>query len=224
METVKCIMKPGDWIFKQTIREFTPEQWETFRVYLKSFGYRISNAYGKVTVDYDTVAVKELVGIMLDSQDLKWTADAPANGKIIDKHTILRAINAVTNIVGDRDEIQQSILKVTEMTEQKTFRDIELERIKDKITKTKAEIVDLEKQYEELKKRRTGRTTAIALRTIAEAMSDPNTPIKFVDHVDNKVANLGLCECIKNLIEKLGLKHLHIDCNKQVLYYELNKC
>lgn len=142
--------------------------------------------------------------------------------RIIDKHTIMRAINSVTDNVGDRDEIQQSILKVTEMTEQKTFRDIELERIKDKITKTKAEIVDLEKQYEELKKRRTGRTTAIALRTIGEAMSDPNTPIKIVDHVDNKMSNRGLCECIKNLIEKLGLKHLHIDCNKQVLYYNLD--
>lgn len=41
----------------------------------------VSNAYGKVTVDYDTAAVKELVGITLDSQDLKWTADVSSNGK-----------------------------------------------------------------------------------------------------------------------------------------------
>ncbi len=153
-------MSPRDIILKKTLSQLTDLQWQNFRKYLKSFGYKISDKYGKLT----------------------------------------------------------------EMTEQKTFRDIELERIKDKITKTKAEIVDLEKQYDELKKRQTGRTTAIALRTIGEAMSDPNTPIKFVDHMDNKVANRGLCECIKNLIEKLGLKHLHIDCNKQVLYYELNKC
>ena len=117
---------------------------------------------------------------------------------------------------------KQSILKVTEMTEQKTYREIVLQQIKDKIAETKAEIVDLEKQYDELKKRQTGRTTAIALRTIGEAMSDPYTPIKFVDHVDNKMSNRNLCECIKNLIEKLGLKHLHIDCNKQVLYYTLD--
>ena len=229
METVKCIMKPGDWIFKQTIREFTSEQWETFRVYLKSFGYRISNAYGKVTVDYDTVAVKELVGIMLDSQDLKWIADMPANGKIIDKHTILAAINTVTNNAGDGDvddeyvgdgDVDDEYVGDGDKNQQYS----ELKQLEDKISALYAALGELEKQYEEVKSKnqKSISLTAVAIQLIGTAMSHPYTPINFGDYAGNKHSSVEICERIQESIKKLGIINtFHVDNSKQMLFYRL---
>lgn len=55
--------------------------------------------------------------------------------------------------------------------------------------------------------RRTGRSTAIALRIIAEAIANPYAVIHVRDHEDNKVNNIALTREINVMCFKLGLEH-----------------
>lgn len=65
----------------------------------------------------------------------------------------------------------------------------------------------------------TGKTTAIALKTIGEAMSNPNTPIRIVDHHDSSFSNKHLCNLIQEIITSLNLKNLHVNQTKLVVYF-----
>lgn len=58
--------------------------------------------------------------------------------------------------------------------------------------------------------RMTGRSTAQALRFIANAIDNPNVPQKIEDHYGNRLADVGLGGTVCGMIEKLGLKHLHV--------------
>lgn len=198
MQTTDCIMLPGDIILKQTVREFTEQQWESFRNYLKSFGYRILDGYGKCIVDFETTTMRDMKGVVLYSDDLVWTPYTES-GKIIDKQTILTAI-------GLSDQIQNQS---------------ELKQIEDKIATLKAELDTLEKQYVEVKtkKHQTQLTTAIAIQLIGKAMSQPYTAIKFKDYNDNKLSIDEICERIKESIEKLGINGIYIGDMSQMLYY-----
>lgn len=54
--------------------------------------------------------------------------------------------------------------------------------------------------------RRTGRTTAIALRLIAEALSNPRHPIPIVDHEPGDRMDQHLQRLIMDIIGRLGLR------------------
>lgn len=58
--------------------------------------------------------------------------------------------------------------------------------------------------------RRTGRSTAYALRTIADAILHPGKPIRIVDHYGTQDANRMLAKMIMDIIEKTSLKYLTI--------------
>lgn len=64
--------------------------------------------------------------------------------------------------------------------------------------------------FSDLRYRGTGRTTAIALETIARAIKNPETRIDIVDHHDSAFARRELAYKIADICEKLGLKHLVI--------------
>lgn len=58
--------------------------------------------------------------------------------------------------------------------------------------------------------RRTGRSTAYALRIISEAILSPGKPIRIIDHYGTHEANRMLATMIAQMIDKLGLKYMTI--------------
>jgi hypothetical protein len=55
-----------------------------------------------------------------------------------------------------------------------------------------------------------GRSTALALRYISDAIEHPRTPIEIKDHLDSVEADLKLVEIVKRMILKLDLKHMYV--------------
>ncbi len=55
-----------------------------------------------------------------------------------------------------------------------------------------------------------GRSTALALRYISDAIAHPRTPINIKDHLDSVEADLKLAEIVKRIILKLDLKHMYV--------------
>lgn len=58
--------------------------------------------------------------------------------------------------------------------------------------------------------RRTGRSTAQALRLIADAISSPFVPIRIKDHAGTRAADKQLSIMIHDTIQALGLRHLSV--------------
>lgn len=58
--------------------------------------------------------------------------------------------------------------------------------------------------------RRTGRTTALALKYIAEAIGKPSVRIYLRDHVDTKQASDHLARKVQDIVRELRLKHLKV--------------
>ena len=63
---------------------------------------------------------------------------------------------------------------------------------------------------EQNKDRRTGRSTAYAFRTIADAILHPGKPIRIIDHYGTPEANRMLARMIGHIIEQTGLKYMTI--------------
>ena len=59
-------------------------------------------------------------------------------------------------------------------------------------------------------KRRSGRSTALALRYISAAIEHPRVPIRIKDHHDSVQADGLLAEKVKMMIFKLELKHMYV--------------
>lgn len=59
-------------------------------------------------------------------------------------------------------------------------------------------------------KRGSGRSTALALRYISDAIEHPRTPIKIKDHHDSIEADRHLAELVKKMVFKLELKHMYV--------------
>ncbi len=58
--------------------------------------------------------------------------------------------------------------------------------------------------------RGTGRTTALALRIIAQAIEDPHREYPIVDHQDTIIANRSLAERVNAMVSCLGLAHITV--------------
>lgn len=91
--------------------------------------------------------------------------------------------------------------------------------INNKIKQHEDQIISLRQQYLEATKRQTGRSTAIALRTIAEALNKPNCNQFFVDHDNNSQNNFRLALTIEEIIDKLGLSDLYVNSDKMFVRY-----
>ena len=59
-------------------------------------------------------------------------------------------------------------------------------------------------------KRGSGRSTALALHYISNAIERPLTPIRIKDHHDSVQADSQLAEIVKMMIFKLELKHMYV--------------
>lgn len=59
-------------------------------------------------------------------------------------------------------------------------------------------------------RRGSGRSTALALRYISEAIDHPRVPIRIKDHHDSAQADRLLAENVKKMIFKLELKHMYV--------------
>jgi hypothetical protein len=68
--------------------------------------------------------------------------------------------------------------------------------------------------------RRTGRTTCIALRAIAEAMENPGVGVMLVDHHHGNDADFHLSRMVLAMVQSMGMKHLHVD---QVRYKQASE-
>ena len=55
-----------------------------------------------------------------------------------------------------------------------------------------------------------GRSTALALRYISDAIEHPRAPIRIRDHHDSVQADRQLVENVKMMIFKLELKHMYV--------------
>ena len=102
-----------------------------------------------------------------------------------------------------------------------TYKEIELARVDEDIANLKLAIQQLESDRREIQLRQTGRSTAIALKTISEALSTPNTPIAFRDHHDSKLSNKCLADLILMIIADLELQNLFCSHANLTLYYKL---
>lgn len=65
--------------------------------------------------------------------------------------------------------------------------------------------------------RRTGRSTVIALRTIAEAIENPEKKIKIIDHYSTYDSNKILAHTICDMIQVMQLKCLVVDMSNLTL-------
>lgn len=61
-----------------------------------------------------------------------------------------------------------------------------------------------------LEERRSGKSTALALKYLSEAISNPNELIEVKDHFDNPVAHECCGELIKEIIKKLQLEDITV--------------
>lgn len=88
---------------------------------------------------------------------------------------------------------------------------------------SKAQIDDFEKATGQSfpKDRRRGRSTAIALETIAAAIRSPGNDVKIIDHWDNRQSNRYLMETIADVINKLGLKGFSLEKSELLLKFRL---
>ena len=59
-------------------------------------------------------------------------------------------------------------------------------------------------------KQGSGRSTALALRYISDAIGHPRVPIRIMDHHDSVQADRLLAENVKMMIFKLELKHMYV--------------
>jgi hypothetical protein len=59
-------------------------------------------------------------------------------------------------------------------------------------------------------KRGSGRSTALALHYISDAIELPRAPIRIKDHYDSAQADRLLAENVKMMIFKLELKHMYV--------------
>ena len=93
METIqqKCIMKIDDYVCGGDVNRLTGTQWEQFREYLKSHGYRVANGYGHYGSSYSD---KWRV-VLGDYGDLIWCDDSSPYGNRITYEQIIQAIQSI---------------------------------------------------------------------------------------------------------------------------------
>lgn len=67
----------------------------------------------------------------------------------------------------------------------------------------------------------TGKSTALGLRYLSEAISYPGRAIKIIDHADTYVGNICLYNQIQTMVEKLELKGILFDRANLTITFKL---
>lgn len=203
MTQSNCIMQIDDYITTDTLNKLTRDQYKDFRKYLQSCGYRVQNGYGEYNY-----AKSNSSGVYLDRDaDLTVFID-PREFDL--KNEI--ALNQILKVIMD---------KLSDGTYDS--RQEKINNIDSAISLHQAALAELQQQREEIKVRRTGRTLGIAFAALGHALTNPNTDILVIDHVNTRQTNLILVEYIETLIEKLGLKNIHVNKTKTMIRYVLSQ-
>jgi predicted methyltransferase len=199
-------MKIGDYISIKTVQELTCEQYQKFREYLRSYGYSIKEEFGAYVEKSSMYLWHKFVRLNRFG-DLVWSSDTwTDSGREITLNKILKVIMDIKPAVETYD-----------------FRSMVINGLDASIAYHQATIEDLLRQRNEMKRRQTGRSLGIALTSIGAALSNPNTNITVIDHDNKPQTNSLLVEYIETLIEKLGLKNIHVNKTKRVIRYVLSK-
>lgn len=66
--------------------------------------------------------------------------------------------------------------------------------------------------------RHTGRTTALALRIIHDAIINPHQKIDIIDHTAYRRADKHLAHQVADMVGMLQLQHMHVDVSKREEY------
>lgn len=69
--------------------------------------------------------------------------------------------------------------------------------------------------------RRTGKSTALALRYIADAIENPSKPIKIIDHTDIHTANVLLFNNIVTMLNDLNLQYIEFNNKNLTITFNL---
>lgn len=203
MTQSKCIVKIGDYISRKTIQQLTQDQYQEFRSYLRTYAYNVADELGI----YEKSSLSETYNyIHFDKWgDLVWSS-VPGSGNEI-------YLNQILGVIANKHIIDESC----------NSRQQELDNIDSIIGLHIAALAELQQQRDEIKVRRTGRTLGIAFATLGSALTNPNTNITVIDHDNKPQTNSLLVEHIETLIEKLGLKNIHVNKTKRVIRYVLSK-
>jgi hypothetical protein len=68
-------------------------------------------------------------------------------------------------------------------------------------------------------RRRTGRTTVLALEYTAKALSHPGTPVRVHDHHDGPHADRHLLHAIVEIVDKMGWTGYLFDMNRRTVTF-----
>ena len=200
-----CIMKIGDYISVKTVQELTRDQYLKFREYLRSYGYSIAERLGAYVEKSSMYWWHKFVRLNRFG-DLVWSSDTGTDsGREI-------TLNKILKVIMDKPAVETY-----------DFRSMVIDELDASIAHYQATIEDLLRQRNEMKHRQTGRSLGIALTSIGAALSNPNTNITVIDHDNKPQTNSLLVEYIETLIEKLGLKNIHVNKTKRVIRYVLSK-
>ena len=203
MTQSECIMQVGDYISVKTVQELTREQYQKFREYLRSHGYDVAERFGAYVAKSSTYYWQWFVRLNRRG-DLVWSSDTGTDsGSEI-------TLNQILKVIMDKPTVEMY-----------DIRNMCIDELNAAIARHQSTIEDLQRQRDEMKRRQTGRTLGIALTSIGAALSNPNTNITLIDHDNKPQTNSLLVEYIETLIEKLGLKNIHVNKTKQVIRYVL---
>ena len=192
-------MQIKDYISSKTVQELNSDQYQKFREYLRAHGFSVEDelgVYEKATADAYEFVYLDRCG------DLVWR-------RIIGRGREI-TLNQILKVIMDKPTVETH-----------DFRDTTINELDAAIAQHQTAIIELQRQRNEMKRRQTGRSLGIALTCIGTALSNPNTNITVIDHDNKPQTNSLLVEYIETLIEKLGLKNIHVNKTKQLIRYVL---
>jgi hypothetical protein len=77
----------------------------------------------------------------------------------------------------------------------------------------------------EIRGRRTGKSTTLALRGLGWVIQNPGRVLHVVDHVGSRIANDHLIRMMMDMVEALGLKHIVFNrANQTVTFKRMEDC
>lgn len=216
-----CIMQICDYIRYSDVHKLSAEQWQKFREYLRGYGHRVSDGYGNQTATYH-----DHWCIELDSDgDLTWRNYSHDRARAIPFELIIQAIEPQPSEpphVQARNQHINEIKQLIVLHEELITRlhNTNTIGLKTSIDHHQQQIKYLRKSLEEAKHRCSGRTTNIALKTIAQAMRCPKQNIPIRDHHDTVDSHRHLAGMIESMLAKLQLTGFVIDRSKLTLHYQ----
>ena len=195
------------WIFRPEWNRVNPE---LINVYYGHYGSSYSDKWRVVLDDYG---------------DLIWCDDSSPYGNRITYEQIIQSIEPQPSEplhVQARNQHIDEIKQLIDLHEEliTCLHNTDTIGLKASIDHHQQQIVYLRKSLDEAKHRCTGRTTNIALKTIAQSAQCPKQNIPIRDHHNTVESHRHLASMIESMLAKLQLTGCVIDRFKLTLRYQ----